>query len=85
MRFNAKSCLITAVALIFVGIITSIIIGVAVWRGRVWRGTLTAETPATVTNVTFREVRGRRRGSSTRDETVVAYTYTVGGRTLTGA
>ena len=82
MRINAKGCLITAVVLIIVGIVVSIIIGFAIWRGRVWRGTLTAEAPAIVTNVVLREQRRRRGGTSY--QTIVDYSYTISGRTYSG-
>ena len=81
MRFNSKGCIITTVALVIVGFIVSIVIVLAVWRGRAWRARLTAEAPASVTNVMTREVRRRR---SNRDETVVTYRYVVGGITYTG-
>lgn len=76
-RFNAKGCIVAVVILVFTGCIA---IGIAIWRGRVWRDRLTAETPATVTNVTFREAPRR----PSRDTTLVSYSYTVGGRDYTG-
>lgn len=82
MRINVRGCAIAAIILAVVGILVGIIIGITVWRGRVWRAKLTAEAPAVVTNVVLRERRRRRGGTSY--ETIVDYSYSVGGRSYTG-